>query len=243
MVEVWPFPWTISSYSQSHALAVKTLRWRPRAGRAGQKSRTGGRAEKENETEDESFWVQLASAGTDHSVKIFNINTRALQQRQQWLYYVSGMKTDSWMEGHRPVWSTVATAAHWQSPSLCVTASQVTGRFSGQVHGTDAPRSENRRTDWNSEGNMGIEWFDGCWQGWSFRGDRITLHLDRGKQTTAVVMIPWFYHHHHLCNISLIIHQVMCWFYTQPLKKTLSIKVFGFVFLYFYVIIFPVVLQ
>uniref|UniRef100_A0A3P8VKF9 Elongator complex protein 2 n=1 Tax=Cynoglossus semilaevis TaxID=244447 RepID=A0A3P8VKF9_CYNSE len=68
---------------QSHALAVKTLRWRPRAGRAGQKSRTGGRAEKENETEDESFWVQLASAGTDHSVKIFNINTRALQQRQQ----------------------------------------------------------------------------------------------------------------------------------------------------------------
>uniref|UniRef100_A0A672IEB8 Elongator complex protein 2 n=1 Tax=Salarias fasciatus TaxID=181472 RepID=A0A672IEB8_SALFA len=53
--------------SQSHTLAVKRLRWRPTAGRA------------ECEVEDEeSSWVQLASAGADHSVKIFNINKRAL---------------------------------------------------------------------------------------------------------------------------------------------------------------------
>uniref|UniRef100_A0AAQ5ZSJ5 Elongator complex protein 2 n=1 Tax=Amphiprion ocellaris TaxID=80972 RepID=A0AAQ5ZSJ5_AMPOC len=52
--------------SQSHALAVKRLRWRPRAGRA------------ESEIEEESSWVQLASASVDHSVKIFNINKQAL---------------------------------------------------------------------------------------------------------------------------------------------------------------------
>uniref|UniRef100_A0AAQ5ZLL4 Elongator complex protein 2 n=1 Tax=Amphiprion ocellaris TaxID=80972 RepID=A0AAQ5ZLL4_AMPOC len=50
--------------SQSHALAVKRLRWRPRAGRS--------------EIEEESSWVQLASASVDHSVKIFNINKQAL---------------------------------------------------------------------------------------------------------------------------------------------------------------------
>uniref|UniRef100_A0AAQ6IMJ1 Elongator complex protein 2 n=1 Tax=Anabas testudineus TaxID=64144 RepID=A0AAQ6IMJ1_ANATE len=52
--------------SQSHALAVKRLRWRPRAGRA------------ESVIEEESSWVQLASASADHSVKIFNINKQAL---------------------------------------------------------------------------------------------------------------------------------------------------------------------
>ncbi|XP_036372087.1 elongator complex protein 2 [Megalops cyprinoides] len=53
--------------SQSHALTVKRLRWRPRAGRAGQEDENEGAA-----------WVQLASAGADHSVKIFNINRLAL---------------------------------------------------------------------------------------------------------------------------------------------------------------------
>uniref|UniRef100_A0AAX7U815 Elongator complex protein 2 n=1 Tax=Astatotilapia calliptera TaxID=8154 RepID=A0AAX7U815_ASTCA len=52
--------------SQSHTLAVKRLRWRPKTGRA------------ESEIEEESSWVQLASASADHSVKIFNINKRAL---------------------------------------------------------------------------------------------------------------------------------------------------------------------
>uniref|UniRef100_A0A8D3DQ99 Elongator complex protein 2 n=1 Tax=Scophthalmus maximus TaxID=52904 RepID=A0A8D3DQ99_SCOMX len=51
---------------QSHALAVKRLRWRPRAGRA------------ESEAEEKSSWVQLASASADHSVKIFNVNKLAL---------------------------------------------------------------------------------------------------------------------------------------------------------------------
>uniref|UniRef100_A0A3Q3JV70 Elongator complex protein 2 n=1 Tax=Monopterus albus TaxID=43700 RepID=A0A3Q3JV70_MONAL len=50
--------------SQSHALAVKRLRWR----------QTGGKSE----IEEDSSWVQLASASADHSVKIFNINKRAL---------------------------------------------------------------------------------------------------------------------------------------------------------------------
>uniref|UniRef100_A0A3Q3LQ60 Elongator complex protein 2 n=1 Tax=Mastacembelus armatus TaxID=205130 RepID=A0A3Q3LQ60_9TELE len=50
--------------SQSHALAVKRLRWRPRAGRS--------------EIEEKSSWVQLASASADHSVKIFNINKWAV---------------------------------------------------------------------------------------------------------------------------------------------------------------------
>lgn len=67
--------------SQSHALAVKRLRWRPRVGRAGlQSDRKEGRTDGESETEEEeeSSWVQLASASADHSVKIFNVNKRAL---------------------------------------------------------------------------------------------------------------------------------------------------------------------
>ncbi|XP_077404393.1 elongator complex protein 2 isoform X2 [Vanacampus margaritifer] len=52
---------------QSHTLAVKRLRWRPRAGRAG---RAG--------VSEESAWLQLASAGADHAVKIFDINAEAL---------------------------------------------------------------------------------------------------------------------------------------------------------------------
>ncbi|XP_051519316.1 elongator complex protein 2 [Myxocyprinus asiaticus] len=54
---------------QSHTLVVKRLRWRPRQGRAGQ--------DKEDENEGQS-WVQLASAGADHAVKIFNIKISAL---------------------------------------------------------------------------------------------------------------------------------------------------------------------
>ncbi|XP_051926545.1 elongator complex protein 2 [Hippocampus zosterae] len=50
--------------SQSHTLAIKRLRWRPRAGRAG--------------VPEERAWLQLASAGADHAVKIFDINTEAL---------------------------------------------------------------------------------------------------------------------------------------------------------------------
>ncbi|XP_060915579.1 elongator complex protein 2 [Labrus mixtus] len=65
--------------SQSHSLAVKRLRWRPRAGRVGRENnRKDGQAEGESETEEESSWLQLASASADHSVKIFNINRRAL---------------------------------------------------------------------------------------------------------------------------------------------------------------------
>ncbi|KAM7373068.1 hypothetical protein PAMP_007950 [Pampus punctatissimus] len=71
--------------SQSHSLAVKRLIWRPRAGRAGRdNSRIGVKGEKdeqtdrESELEEESSWVQLASASADHSVKIFNINKLAL---------------------------------------------------------------------------------------------------------------------------------------------------------------------
>ncbi|XP_067111655.1 elongator complex protein 2 [Osmerus mordax] len=55
---------------QSHTLAVKRLRWRPRGGLAGV---VGGTA-----TGEESPWVQLASAGNDHTVKIFNVNRLVL---------------------------------------------------------------------------------------------------------------------------------------------------------------------
>uniref|UniRef100_A0A665WMV5 Elongator complex protein 2 n=1 Tax=Echeneis naucrates TaxID=173247 RepID=A0A665WMV5_ECHNA len=64
--DVFLFPFTMSLLRQSHALAVKRLRWRPKAGQA------------ESETEEESSWVQLASASTDHTVKIFSINKLAL---------------------------------------------------------------------------------------------------------------------------------------------------------------------
>ncbi|XP_072561842.1 elongator complex protein 2 [Paramormyrops kingsleyae] len=53
--------------SQSHTLTVKRLRWRPRRGRAGHEDEAG-----------DSGWLQLASAGADHSVKIFNVNSLAL---------------------------------------------------------------------------------------------------------------------------------------------------------------------
>ncbi|XP_069032804.1 elongator complex protein 2 [Embiotoca jacksoni] len=66
--------------SQSHALAVKRLRWRPRAGRAGREK--DGETDRESEIEKESSWVQLASASVDHSVKIFNINKQALEHHQ-----------------------------------------------------------------------------------------------------------------------------------------------------------------
>ncbi|XP_009873352.1 PREDICTED: elongator complex protein 2, partial [Apaloderma vittatum] len=52
--------------SQSHALAVKHLCWRHHAGRAG------------HNDESSSEWLQLASCGADHCVKIFNVNRSAL---------------------------------------------------------------------------------------------------------------------------------------------------------------------
>nr|XP_006635894.1 PREDICTED: elongator complex protein 2 [Lepisosteus oculatus] len=52
---------------QRHALSVKRLRWRPVGGRAGHADDTG-----------DSGWTQLASAGADHCIKIFNINIRTL---------------------------------------------------------------------------------------------------------------------------------------------------------------------
>uniref|UniRef100_A0A8C8BB05 Elongator complex protein 2 n=1 Tax=Otus sunia TaxID=257818 RepID=A0A8C8BB05_9STRI len=52
--------------SQSHALAVKRLCWRHHAGRAGHNDLNS------------SEWLQLASCGADHCVKIFNINRFAL---------------------------------------------------------------------------------------------------------------------------------------------------------------------
>uniref|UniRef100_A0A669CKT8 Elongator complex protein 2 n=1 Tax=Oreochromis niloticus TaxID=8128 RepID=A0A669CKT8_ORENI len=64
---------------QSHTLAVKRLRWRPKTGRAGRgNGKKDGQGDGESEIEEESSWVQLASASADHSVKIFNINKRAL---------------------------------------------------------------------------------------------------------------------------------------------------------------------
>ncbi|KAG7245000.1 hypothetical protein INR49_023566 [Caranx melampygus] len=64
---------------QSHALAVKRLRWRPRAGRAGQQDdKKDGQPDGESEIEEESSWLQLASASADHTVKIFNINKLAV---------------------------------------------------------------------------------------------------------------------------------------------------------------------
>ncbi|XP_029022955.1 elongator complex protein 2 [Betta splendens] len=65
--------------SQSHCLAVKRLRWRPTAGRAGRgDGHKDAQADGGGDIEEESSWVQLASAGADHSVKIFSINKRAL---------------------------------------------------------------------------------------------------------------------------------------------------------------------
>lgn len=64
---------------QSHSLAVKRLRWRPRTGRVGRvNNKEDGQPDGESEVEEESSWVQLASASADHSVKIFNINKLAL---------------------------------------------------------------------------------------------------------------------------------------------------------------------
>uniref|UniRef100_A0A8C4VKS4 Elongator complex protein 2 n=2 Tax=Gopherus evgoodei TaxID=1825980 RepID=A0A8C4VKS4_9SAUR len=48
--------------SQSHTLAVKRLCWRNRVGRAG------------HNDQDNSEWLQLASCGADHCVKILNVN-------------------------------------------------------------------------------------------------------------------------------------------------------------------------
>uniref|UniRef100_A0A8C9T233 Elongator complex protein 2 n=1 Tax=Scleropages formosus TaxID=113540 RepID=A0A8C9T233_SCLFO len=53
--------------SQSHALSVKRLRWRPKVGRAGHRDEGA-----------DGSWVQLASAGADHAVKIFNVNRLAV---------------------------------------------------------------------------------------------------------------------------------------------------------------------
>lgn len=72
------FAFIPSFHRQSHALAVKRLRWRPRAGRAGRNNKMDGQSDSESEIEEESSWVQLASASADHSVKIFNINKQAL---------------------------------------------------------------------------------------------------------------------------------------------------------------------
>uniref|UniRef100_A0A8C4I2U4 Elongator complex protein 2 n=1 Tax=Dicentrarchus labrax TaxID=13489 RepID=A0A8C4I2U4_DICLA len=64
---------------QSHSLAVKRLRWRPKIGRVGRENnKKDGQTDRGSEIEEESSWVQLASASADHSVKIFNINKRAL---------------------------------------------------------------------------------------------------------------------------------------------------------------------
>ncbi|NXL44969.1 ELP2 protein, partial [Podilymbus podiceps] len=60
------YVWISFCCSQSHALAVKRLCWRRHAGRAG------------HDDQNSSQWLQLASCGTDHCVKIFNVNRFAL---------------------------------------------------------------------------------------------------------------------------------------------------------------------
>lgn len=69
------FPSPHIRYRQSHTLAVKRLRWRPKAGQAGTEIADEGDRERELK---ESSWVQLASASDDHAVKIFSINMLAL---------------------------------------------------------------------------------------------------------------------------------------------------------------------
>ncbi|MCJ8746241.1 hypothetical protein PDJAM_G00139520 [Pangasius djambal] len=59
-----------SDVSQSHTLVVKRLRWRPRVC---QQDESEGLNKNHQSTS-----VQLASAGADHTVKIFNINTLTL---------------------------------------------------------------------------------------------------------------------------------------------------------------------
>ncbi|MGH0132748.1 UNVERIFIED_CONTAM: hypothetical protein FKN15_062273 [Acipenser sinensis] len=66
-LDVSVFSLTALCYSQCHALAIKRLCWRPRVGRAGHGDDSGN-----------SAWLQLASAGADHCVKIFNVNRLAL---------------------------------------------------------------------------------------------------------------------------------------------------------------------
>ncbi|XP_068188871.1 elongator complex protein 2 [Antennarius striatus] len=69
--------------SQSHSLTVKRLRWRPRTSRVnGENNKTVGQPDRESEIEEDSSWVQLASASADHSVKIFSVNKRTLQRDQ-----------------------------------------------------------------------------------------------------------------------------------------------------------------
>ncbi|XP_060110502.1 elongator complex protein 2 [Heteronotia binoei] len=52
--------------SQSHSLVVKRLSWRQQVGRAG------------HDTSESSEWLQLASCGADHVVKIFSIQRHSL---------------------------------------------------------------------------------------------------------------------------------------------------------------------
>lgn len=57
------------------------LRWRPRAGRAGHGADDNEEKEEKKKEEDEeesSSWFQLASAGADHAVKIFDVDRRAI---------------------------------------------------------------------------------------------------------------------------------------------------------------------
>ncbi|KAL2080049.1 hypothetical protein ACEWY4_023842 [Coilia grayii] len=77
--------------SQSHTLPVKRLRWRPRAGRAGQHQQQqqqqmtqagqGGPGADGEEEEEAAAWMQLASAGDDHAVKIFNVSRQAVEEQ------------------------------------------------------------------------------------------------------------------------------------------------------------------
>ncbi|XP_015269628.1 PREDICTED: elongator complex protein 2-like, partial [Gekko japonicus] len=52
--------------SQSHSPAVKRLSWRRRVGRAG------------HDSPEDSRWLQLATCGADHAVKIFSIDRHSL---------------------------------------------------------------------------------------------------------------------------------------------------------------------
>lgn len=103
-INVLPCLWLslTTHHSQSHTLVVKRLRWRPRPGRAGHG---------EQERNEEQAWVQLASAGADHVVKIFNIKISALW-RALWVIFSVQLK-NAVMNYTRLICCEVVSGPEW----------------------------------------------------------------------------------------------------------------------------------